>query len=322
MSAPSELPVRIRLATAADKGALAAVWRETWHATYDSVLGADGVRAMANDPTGDINIKAMWPRGNGCVLLAHVAGEPAATAIASLRDGVLFVWGMYVRPPFQRGRIGSRMLERITRRFPQAKRVEVRVLQTSDHARAFYAAHGFTLAGEENRQIGDGGERPFWLMARNLGPDARIAVREAEAADLEAIVRLHEADSLDGHGDAWTPESRPAYEAAFEAIRQSPYHLLFVATDPEGVAGTFQLALTPGLTGGGALRAKLESVQVRSDLRSRGIGAIMVAHAEAEARRRGARSVELSSNKKRADAHRFYERLGYARSHEGFKKML
>ena len=63
-------------------------------------------------------------------------------------------------------------------------------------------------------------------------------------------------------------------------------------------------------------------MKVEADLRSRGIGARMMAFAEAQARSRGARLLELSSNKDRGDAHRFYERLGFARSHEGFKKKL
>jgi GNAT superfamily N-acetyltransferase len=82
------------------------------------------------------------------------------------------------------------------------------------------------------------------------------------------------------------------------------------------------MTLIPSLTGRGALRVKIESVKVGSALRSQGIGAAMMAHAESEARRRGARLVELTSNKVRGDAHRFYERLGFARSHEGFKKRV
>jgi GNAT superfamily N-acetyltransferase len=60
-------------------------------------------------------------------------------------------------------------------------------------------------------------------------------------------------------------------------------------------------------------------VHVRTDLRSKGIGAAMMRFALGEARRLGVGLVELTSNKKRGDAHRFYERLGFERSHEGFK---
>lgn len=149
-----------------------------------------------------------------------------------------------------------------------------------------------------------------------------LTIREAEARDLEAIIRLHEEDELGSHGDAWTPENRPAYEAAFAAIAQSPENSLFVALDGEEVVGTFQLTFIPNLTGRGALRVKVESVKVKGARRSGGIGGLMMAFVEEEALRRGARLLELSSNKTRTKAHRFYERLGFSRSHEGFKKKL
>ena len=159
--------------------------------------------------------------------------------------------------------------------------------------------------------MGQGGREPL-----------EIVVREAVAADLPAIVRLHEADAIGGHGDAWTAQTVSAYEAAFARIRASAENTLYVATLAGGVVGTFQLTMIPKLTGRGQLRAKLESVQVEAAHRSAGIGARMVTEAEALAKARGATSLELTSNKRRTDAHRFYERLGYARSHEGFTRSL
>jgi GNAT superfamily N-acetyltransferase len=149
-----------------------------------------------------------------------------------------------------------------------------------------------------------------------------LLIREAQGSDLEAIIRLHEEDSLGTHGDAWSPETQPAYEAAFVAIERSPENRLFVAVDGEEVVGTFQLTFIPNLTGRGALRVKVESVKVKAARRSGGIGAQMMAFAEDHARTHGAAMLELSSNKTRQDAHRFYERLGFSRSHEGFKKKL
>ncbi|KLK91454.1 acetyltransferase [Microvirga vignae] len=149
-----------------------------------------------------------------------------------------------------------------------------------------------------------------------------LEFREARAEDLEAIIRLHEEDELGAHGDVWSPETRPAYEAAFAAIAKSPENMLFVAVDGDEVVGTFQLTFIPNLTGRGALRVKVESVKVKAARRSGGIGARMMAHVESVARARGAAMLELTSNKTRKDAHRFYERLGFSRSHEGFKKRL
>jgi GNAT superfamily N-acetyltransferase len=151
---------------------------------------------------------------------------------------------------------------------------------------------------------------------------SEVLIREAEAGDLESIIRLHEEDELGSHGDAWTPESRPAYEAAFAAISQSSENELYVALSDNEVVGTFHLTFIPNLTGRGALRVKVESVKVKAARRSLGIGATMMGFAEQRARQRGAAMLELSSNKTRGNAHRFYERLGYARSHEGFKKKL
>ncbi|HZH10480.1 MAG TPA: GNAT family N-acetyltransferase [Microvirga sp.] len=149
-----------------------------------------------------------------------------------------------------------------------------------------------------------------------------LVFREARMEDLEAIIRLHEEDELGSHGDVWSPETRPAYEAAFDTIVRSPENLLFVAVDGDEVVGTFQLTFIPNLTGRGALRVKVESVKVKAARRSSGIGGRMMAHAEEVARTRGAAAMELTSNKTRKDAHRFYERLGFSRSHEGFKKKL
>ena len=151
---------------------------------------------------------------------------------------------------------------------------------------------------------------------------SEVVIREARAEDLEGIVRLHEADALGQHGDRWSPENRHAYAAAFAAIGESRDNILYVAQRDGRVVGTFQLTFIPSLTGHGSLRARVGSVQVAEALRSQGIGARMMAQAAEVARARGARSIELASNKTRVDAHRFYERLGFTRSHEGFRKGL
>lgn len=149
-----------------------------------------------------------------------------------------------------------------------------------------------------------------------------IGIRPATEADLPGIVHVFSGDSLGGRGDAWTPETAPAYRRAFAAILASPDNRLFVVEADGAVIATFQLIVIPGLVGFGRTRAKLESVHVRPEWRGRGIGSRMVARAEAEARAAGAGVMELTSNKARADAHRFYRTLGFEQSHEGFKKSL
>lgn len=165
---------------------------------------------------------------------------------------------------------------------------------------------------------------------------ASVAIRRAAYGDLEAVVRIYMADDEGGHGDAWIEANRPAYEAAMRAILASPSNRLFVAVADERVVdtgrglrseggrivGTFQLTIIPGLVGRGRTRAKIESVHVLPAERGKRIGEAMMRLAVEEAKAAGCGIVELSSNKKRVDAHRFYERLGFLRSHEGFKLLL
>jgi GNAT superfamily N-acetyltransferase len=141
-------------------------------------------------------------------------------------------------------------------------------------------------------------------------------LRRASRADVPAIVGLLAEDELGTGGDA--PDELETYLRAFDAIDADPAHLLVAAERNGAVVGTLQLTVVPGLARRGALRGQLEAVHVRSDLRGGGLGSAMVTWAVGEARRRGCGLVQLTSQKRRTDAHRFYERLGFARSHEGF----
>jgi GNAT superfamily N-acetyltransferase len=97
----------------------------------------------------------------------------------------------------------------------------------------------------------------------------------------------------------------------------------FIVAEVDGrLVGYLQLTFIQGLSYKGASRAQIEDVRVARDLRGQGIGARLMEFAEERARAAGCGLVCLSSNKARADAHRFYERLGYVASHLGFKKAL
>jgi GNAT superfamily N-acetyltransferase len=98
--------------------------------------------------------------------------------------------------------------------------------------------------------------------------------------------------------------------------------MLYVAEWKGEVVGTFQTTLLTTMSGQGSSRLNISAVQTRADLRGRGIGAQMIRFAVAEAQAKGARQVQLMSDARRTDAHRFYERLGFARSHAGFKMKL
>lgn len=153
-------------------------------------------------------------------------------------------------------------------------------------------------------------------------PEDTLLVRPAREEDLPALVAIFAADALGGHGDTTAPDAADDYRAAFFAIRANPATRLYVAELEGRVVGTFQLIIAHSLPARGALRAILEAVQVAPDLRGRGLGARMVTSAMEEARAAGAATLALTSSKRRLDAHRFYERLGFSASHLGFKITL
>jgi GNAT superfamily N-acetyltransferase len=120
-----------------------------------------------------------------------------------------------------------------------------------------------------------------------------------------------------------SPPRRPSrLSRCLRRDRCQPYNTLFVAERRGRVVGTFQVTLIPGLVARGRKRAKIESVHVAPESRGLGIGAVMMRHALAFAGEKGAGLVELTSDKARPDAHRFYRNLGFAQSHEGFKKLV
>lgn len=154
---------------------------------------------------------------------------------------------------------------------------------------------------------------------------AGIVIRTARREDVARIATLIllGAPHPDKTGDQIAVEAaHPSYLDAFAEIEASRNTTLFVAEREGEVIGTFQVTLIPGLAARGRRRAKFESVHVAPERRGQGIGALMVAHALAFARENGAGIAELTSNKERPDAHRFYVRLGFEQSHEGFKMVL
>ena len=151
----------------------------------------------------------------------------------------------------------------------------------------------------------------------------QVALRRAIRPDLPALVALLAADDLGATRDGIRGQAdRDAYERAFQAIDQDPAQLLLVAEARERVVGTLQLSFIPGLSRRGALRAQIESVRVAPTIRGRGLGEALFTWSIAEARRRGCALVQLTTDKTRTDAHRFYGRLGFTASHEGLKLHL
>jgi len=149
-----------------------------------------------------------------------------------------------------------------------------------------------------------------------------MKIRETTEADLAAIIALFGVDELN--------RSRPGFEAAvtpgaldaFREIEVDPNNELWVADLDGVVIGTFQLTFIPGITRGGMRRAMVEAVFVHPAHRKQRVGEAMMNHAIARARERGCRMMQLTSDLRRTDAHRFYARLGFEGSHLGMKKLL
>ncbi|MBI1299458.1 GNAT family N-acetyltransferase [bacterium] len=147
-----------------------------------------------------------------------------------------------------------------------------------------------------------------------------IHIRQARKEDLPAIVHMLADDALGAKRESVTDPLPEEYIRAFEAIDVDPNQELIVVENDDGVAiGSMQLSFLPGISHRGAWRVQIEGVRVAAGFRSGGIGRRMILWAIERARERGCRMVQLTSNKSRLDAIRFYQKLGFVVSHEGLK---
>jgi GNAT superfamily N-acetyltransferase len=149
-----------------------------------------------------------------------------------------------------------------------------------------------------------------------------LAFRVATRDDVPEIVRLLADDPLGARRETSASPLPASYYAAFEAIASDPNNELVVATLSGRVVGVLQLTFTPYLTYRGGWRATIEGVRVDASLRSAGIGRTLFEWAIERARQRGCHLVQLTSDKARPDAIRFYQGLGFVASHEGMKLHL
>ena len=149
-----------------------------------------------------------------------------------------------------------------------------------------------------------------------------VRIRPATREDVPAIVRMLADDPLGATRERYEDPLPAEYWSAWEAIERDPNQLLIVAEVEGEAAGVLQLTLIPGLTRLGSWRALVEGVRIDRARRGAGLGEIMFRWAIEEATRRGCRLIQLTTDKQRPDAHRFYERLGFVASHEGMKRDL
>jgi GNAT superfamily N-acetyltransferase len=145
-------------------------------------------------------------------------------------------------------------------------------------------------------------------------------IRRATAEDVPAIVAMLADDVLGAARE--TPHDLAPYVAAFAVIDADPHQRLVVAERDGQPVGTLQLTILPGLSRRAATRALVEAVRVSRDERGSGLGARLLTWAIDEARRSGCVLVQLTTDKARTDAHRFYEKLGFEATHLGYKLAL
>ena len=151
---------------------------------------------------------------------------------------------------------------------------------------------------------------------------SRLTYRSAMPGDLPFLIGMIVEDSVVSTGDDPADAFDDDYIKALATIAADPNQEMIVVELEGDAVGCFQITYIPGLMRHGSWRGLLEVVHVRADKRNLGLGSEMMRWAIERCRERNCGLVQLTSNKKRIDAHRFYERLGFQKSHEGFKCYL
>ena len=149
-----------------------------------------------------------------------------------------------------------------------------------------------------------------------------LKFRLATRADVPTLVAMLADDALGAQREQFTDPLPQAYYAAFEALDRDPNNELILACLGDRVIGMLQLTYIPSLSYQGGWRALIESVRVDAAYRSQGIGRQLMVWTLERAKARGCHLAQLSTHKSRTDAHRFYERLGFEKSHVGMKLSL
>ncbi|WP_053362406.1 GNAT family N-acetyltransferase [Bacillus sp. FJAT-27251] len=152
--------------------------------------------------------------------------------------------------------------------------------------------------------------------------ETEIRFRMAAEKDLESIVSMLADDVLGSKRERYEHPLPKSYKMALEAITSDPNNELVVACDGNEVIGVLQITFTPYITHQGGWRATIEGVRTSASVRGKGVGTELLKWAISRAEERGCHLVQLTTDKKREDALRFYERLGFKATHEGFKLKL
>jgi len=146
-----------------------------------------------------------------------------------------------------------------------------------------------------------------------------VTFRAASRDDVPAVVALLSDDAL---GRSRETDDPAPYLAAFDAMQAEGANHLIIGTTGDEVVACYQITFISGLSLTASRRAQIEGVRVAGHLRGQRIGEALIGDAEARARAAGCTLLQFTTNKSRADAHRFYDRLGFTPSHIGYKKSL
>ena len=149
-----------------------------------------------------------------------------------------------------------------------------------------------------------------------------LVFRRAGQRDLAAIVALLADDSLGRSREDPRLPLDPGYAKAFSSIEADSNQYLAVADRAGAIVACLQITFIPGLSRRGLWRGQIESVRVASGARGEGLGEQMLQWAIGICRERGCGLMQLTTDKTRSDARRFYEKLGFVASHEGMKLAL
>ena len=150
----------------------------------------------------------------------------------------------------------------------------------------------------------------------------KLRFRPATSTDLTALVAMLADDPLGATREQAIDPLPLAYATAFGHINNDPNNELIVAEQGDEIVAMLQLTYIPYLTHQGAWRCLIEGVRVHSNYRGRGVGKLLFEWAIDRARNQGCRLLQLTSDKQRPDAIRFYQQLGFVASHEGLKLKL
>ncbi len=148
----------------------------------------------------------------------------------------------------------------------------------------------------------------------------RMNFRKATEKDISAIVEMIADDELGRKRENFQKPLPIEYLKAFKNINSDENQELIVVENSDNeIVGTLQLTFIQYLTYRGGIRAQIEAVRIRKDKRGLGIGKKMFEWAINRAKERKAHLLQLTSDKKRPKAIKFYEDLGFKQSHEGMK---